>query len=127
VVASQPLRLGAAVPQHVADGRGDDPIENRASFCDLEKLIDRIERAASTLGRADHADAHEAIDILVWEGIEDDRVDHAVDGRGGHHSGGQGDDGQGRHRLGLDQVTRPEADIPPELLQPECHGRLRLA
>ena len=121
VVAAQPLRIAVAGPQHVADGRGDDPLEDGVSLGDLDELIDRIAGPESALRRVRHPDAHQVVDVLIGKRIEDDGVEHAVDGRRGHDAERQGHDRQKGEPGTSRQPADAEPHVAPELLDPVQH------
>jgi len=128
VVAAQAVRLGAVHPQHVADRRGDDALEDGVPFGDLEELIDRVTGPAEGLTGTGDAHAHEPVHVPVWERVEHHRVDDAVDGGGRHHAQRQR---QHRHcrRAGVAQQRSngeakvPEHPRPPAMSDSNGSGR----
>ena len=51
VIAAKALRIAVAGPQHVADRRGDHPLENRAAPGDFEELVGRVAGPPAALPR----------------------------------------------------------------------------
>ena len=123
VVPPQPLRLAVPDPQHVADRRRDHALEDSVPLRDLQELIHRIPGPAPSHRRIADADAHQVVDVLVGERIEDDRVKHAVDRGGRHDPQREREYGQDTESWRSDQSTDAKLDITPEFPEPVHHGR----
>ena len=122
VVAAQALRVALAGPQDVGDRGRDRPFEDRVPFGDLEELVGAVAEAASAPARVPDADAHQRVDVLIGERIQDDRVDDAVH-RGRRHD----PEGQRQHRQRGEagragKGPDPVAQVLKPLVEPRQHG-----
>src|SRR5262249_15290978 len=121
VIPSQPLRLAAFSPQNVADCGSDYSFKNRIPLGDLQKLICGIISPASALARVPDPDAHQIVHVLVWERIEHDGMNDAVDRRRGHNAERQRKNGNKSDVGRLRQMASPEPRVTHKLSNPVEH------
>src|SRR5262245_19460317 len=127
VVPAEALRFSLSGPENVADGRGDHAFKNGGAFRNLQKLVGRVINPPPALSRIPDPYTHQAVDVFVWERIQDHAVDYAVHGGSRHDSQRQRENRDGCESRVLRQIANPETDVAQEFLTPERHRAFILA
>ena len=96
MVSAQALWLAIARPDNIADRRCDGALKDGVPLGNLQKLVCGIVDSSSALSGFLNPDAHQAIDILIRKGVQDDRMHDAIHRCGRHDTERKGEHGHSR-------------------------------